>query len=171
MASCATCDRFILFGGKIVEDRRYCSAKCEQRGEIARTVNSIPADALEQQVRQVHGGMCPKCAGSGPVDVHTSYRALSAIVITRWSNHPIVSCNRCGARAQLRDLCISLAFGWWGVPWGLFITPVQIGKNIRALVQKPDPAQPSKALYRVIGSAMAGQMLAARSMSAAGGDV
>jgi len=168
MASCAQCNSFILFGGKSVEGRRYCNAKCAQRGEVARLVGTIPAEVLEREVRKVHGGLCPKCGGTGPIDVHTSYRALSAIVITRWSSHPIVACKRCGAMAQLRDLGVSLLFGWWGFPWGLFVTPMQIGKNIRGMVRKADPVQPTQALYKLIGSAMATQALAALPVSPVG---
>jgi len=40
------------------------------------------------------------------------------------------------------------------------MTPVQIGKNIYALMKKPDPRQPTAALYRVVSSNMAAQALA-----------
>jgi hypothetical protein len=163
MASCAYCDSFILFGGVKEAGQRFCNAKCAGKGQVLRVASTLPAELVEKQVRAVHAGNCPKCGGSGPVDVHLSHRAMSALVVTQWSSHPLVACVDCGTKAQLRDAGVTLLLGWWGLPWGLIMTPVQIGKNIYALVRKPDPRQPTPALYRVVSTNMAAQALTSRS--------
>ena len=121
---------------------------------------------LQCQVRcEEPGAACgqyAKCSGSGPVDVHLSHRARSALVVTQWSSHPLVACVKCGTKAQLRNAGVTLLLGWWGLPWGLIMTPVQIGKNIYAVVTKPDPRQPTAALYCAGSSNMAAQALASQ---------
>ena len=47
---------------------------------------------------QVHQGNCPQCDGPGPVDVHTSYRVYSVVMMTSWSSRPLVACARCGTK-------------------------------------------------------------------------
>jgi hypothetical protein len=51
-------------------------------------------------------------------------------------------------KSQLGDLAFSALLGWWGFPWGLLVTPVQIARNIAALASPPDPAQPSARLLQ-----------------------
>ena len=162
MASCAYCDSFILFGGVKDGEQRFCSAKCAAKGQVLRVASALPADQVDQQVRAIHAGNCPKCGGSGPVDVHTSHRAMSALVVTQWSSHPLVSCVSCGTKAQLRDSAITLFLGWWGLPWGLVMTPVQLGKNFYGMFKKPDPREPTVALRHVVSSNMAAQEIALR---------
>ena len=44
----------------------------------------------------------------------------------------------------------SLLFGWWGFPWGLCLTPVQIFRNGMGLVRGPDDGQPSQQLGKLV---------------------
>ena len=75
-------------------------------------------------------GQCPKCHGPGPVDLYKSFRVHSLVFMTQWKTLPQIACRSCGRKAQLTDALYSLALGWWGFPWGLLMTPVQIGRNI-----------------------------------------
>jgi hypothetical protein len=36
------------------------------------------------------------------------------------------------------------------MPWGLVITPMQVGRNIKALFATPDPAEPSAELIQFV---------------------
>jgi hypothetical protein len=49
--------------------------------------------------------------------------------------------------------------GWWGFPWGLIMTPVQIGKNIFGIVKSPDDSKPSEKLENLVRANIASQML------------
>lgn len=81
-------------------------------------------------------GACPKCGKSGsPVDVRVSHRAISLLVVTRWSSHKAVCCRRCHVRALLGNTLITLLLGWWGFPFGLLMTPVQVLRNLYALAR------------------------------------
>jgi hypothetical protein len=55
----------------------------------------------------------------------------------------------CANRQRIGDSLFSLVLGWWGIPWGLLATPVQIGRNVVGLLQPPTPeGQPSAALVQ-----------------------
>lgn len=150
MARCEYCGSSILFGGKTVEGHRFCGKDHAQRGALVIAGNQLPDSLVAEQTRQVHQGKCPRCKGSGPVDVHNSYRVWSAIVSTRWWTNTHVCCRRCARLLNLRDGFASLVMGWWGIPWGLFITPVQVFRNIGSAASGDSSADPSPALTRLV---------------------
>jgi hypothetical protein len=76
-------------------------------------------------------------------------------VVTTHSTRPNLCCARCATRARVKDALFSLAFGWWGFPWGLIWTPIQIGKNVMAIVRAEDAATPSQTLVEVVRLQMA----------------
>lgn len=112
--------------------------------------NRQTEDYLREQVRAIHQGRCPRCGGHGPVDVHTSYRSWSAIFFTRWVSRPHICCRKCGRIEQIKDCLFSLFLGWWGFPWGILITPMQIIQNLIGLFRGPDDSKPSESLYLAI---------------------
>src|SRR5262245_48403802 len=133
MSSCANCGSFILFGGKDFNGKTYCGDNCLQVGYAVEMTNQIPHDVIEQQIDAVHQGACPNCKGRGPVDVHRSYRVWSALVLTSWSNPVHVSCRSCAVKSQITSTLFCLVLGWWGFPFGLIMTPVQIFRNFIAM--------------------------------------
>ena len=149
MAACSYCSSTILFGGKRDGSLRFCNDKCLVANRLIQASQQIPESTVQALVQTLHGGTCPKCHGSGPVDVFKSYRVWSAFVITSWKNIPQVSCRRCGTKSQLQSLGFSLLFGWWGLPWGLVMTPVQVGRNLVGLLRSHDPYHPSPDLERI----------------------
>ncbi|AVO35282.1 hypothetical protein [Ottowia oryzae] len=148
MAKCDACGTTILFGGKRMGDQRYCNDTCAGQGVLLNRVRQIPDGDVVAFANQVHSGNCPKCSGQGPVDVRDSYQVWSAILFTRWKSTPHILCRRCGVKAQAGDLAISAVAGWWGFPWGLLMTPVQVGRNIWSMAVAHNPNQPSDALLR-----------------------
>ena len=160
MARCAYCDTFILFGGSRDGELRFCNADCHQRGILKSVADQLPADRVNQYIEEVHSGLCPKCEGPGPVDVHTSYRVWSALVMTQWTSRPAVCCRRCGVKSKLGSAAYSAVLGWWGFPWGLVMTPVQIVRNVGGLFSSPDPERPSEKLENLLRLHLAAQVTA-----------
>ncbi len=158
MARCDYCGTSILFGGVKDNDLRFCNKGCHQQHLIVLS-SAIPEDVVDNQVRQIHRGRCPKCQGSGPVDVHTSYRIYSALVYSSWSSIPILGCRSCGIKSQLGNSLFSLVLGWWGFPWGFLVTPVQIGRNIIGIVKGMDESKPSHKLVNLVKASIASQKL------------
>jgi hypothetical protein len=157
MATCETCGTRIIFGGVKVGDSRYCNNDCASKDVWQAAMKFVPEAEVERETRAVHQGNCPKCKGPGPVDIHTSHMVYSALVFTRWSSHPIMACRSCGRGQQIKHALFSSVLGWWGFPFGLLITPVQVGKNLGAILgmSGPSPESPSPALTRTVHRTLA----------------
>ena len=157
--ACATCGAVILFGGEKLNGRRYCNARCLEAGRVTQAAERVPDAWAAEAVEALHAGPCPNCNGPGPVDVHVAHSAWSALVMTSWSSKPQVCCQRCGRNAKLKAIAFTGVFGWWGFPWGLIATPVQIGRNVFELMTGPDPSAPSAKLEEVARLGVAHQAL------------
>lgn len=149
MASCSYCDSFILFGGRTDQTGRYCNDKCQQAGNLLALSHRLPQAQIDQLVAQIHQGNCPKCGHTGPVDVHKAHKVWSALIMTSWSSSPEVSCKSCGVRRQIEGIVFSGFLGWWGFPWGIVMTPVQVVRNIVEMAGGPIPGRPSPLLERI----------------------
>ena len=160
MAKCDYCNSTILLGGVSLGKLRFCNQKCYQDGFLLTTSQQVPADIVKQQVDQLHQGQCPKCHGRGPVDVHTSYQVFSFLIFTHWSTKPQILCHSCGVKSQIGRTLTSLLFGWWGFPWGLIITPVQIARNIIGICSAPNATRPSPQLEKLVRLHIATQLVA-----------
>lgn len=167
MASCATCHSFILFGGTRDGGLRFCGAACQAKGQLLARAAQVSEGEARQLARALHAGRCPKCSGPGPVDVHRSYRVWSALILTQWQTRSQVSCRRCGVKAQAGNLALSAVAGWWGFPWGLLMTPVQILRNAWQLASPPSPVEPSPYLVQDARLQLAAQSLRAQTAAAA----
>ena len=147
---CAYCDTRILFGGKREGGLRFCNEERRRAGIQLSVSYQIPEQLIKERVAAVFNGTCPRCDGPGPVDVRTSYRVVSFLVMTSWRNRPALTCRSCGNKAKLRDTVLSLGLGWWGLPWGPVMTPVQVIRNVAGLLGAKDPSQPSCHLERLV---------------------
>jgi hypothetical protein len=161
MASCAYCNTTIILGGKKDGDLRFCNADCLRKGALVRLARQLPPAEVQRYVANVHRGMCPECSGPGPVDVHTSYRVWSALFMTSWSSRPALCCQSCGTKRKWGDTAFSLFLGWWGLPWGVLVTPMQLGRNLVGMVRTPDPQAPSPAMENLLRLGMAAEMVKA----------
>jgi hypothetical protein len=157
MAKCDYCGSTILFGGKRQGELRFCNAKCSERGALLAISRQVPDSTVNEAVTRIHQGPCPKCGGSGPVDVHVHHQVWSALVLTSWKSAPQICCRSCGVKSQLGDTAFSLLLGWWGFPWGLLVTPVQIGRNVVGMLRPPDPLKASPKLEKAVRMNIAAQ--------------
>lgn len=157
MPQCDYCGTPILVSRVHEGDRDFCSEKCKEAAAILAASRKLPDDLIREKVEEVHQGTCPRCGGSGPVDVHTSHRVFSAFFATSWGSRSQVCCRSCGIRNQLGDAAFCLLFGWWGIPWGLVGTPIQVGRNLLGVATGPDPAEPSSELEKLVRLDVAGQ--------------
>jgi hypothetical protein len=150
MASCATCGTTVLFGGKKHGTLRFCNDRCESQGTLVMVSRQVPHDLVEEASADVHGGACPRCRGPGPVDVHSSHWVYSVVIFTKFWSEPQVSCRGCGVKKKLVATLTSALIGWWGFPFGLLGTPVQLGRNLIGLFLAPNPARPSEQLQNKV---------------------
>ena len=167
MAKCDYCGSTIIFGGKRDNNGRFCNQKCQARGTLMAISRQMPETEVQQQVWKTHQGPCPKCKGSGPIDVHVSHKIWSAIFLTSWSSKPELSCRSCGTKSQVAGAASSLVLGWWGIPWGIILTPVQIGRNLFGIARQPDPTKPSTQLEKLVRMNLAAAALQQQKAKAA----
>jgi hypothetical protein len=157
MAKCSYCDSTVVFGG--VKDGNYCfcNEQCQENGALLAFAQQVSEEEVEDRLASVHQGNCPKCQKPGPVDVHTSHSVWSALLFTRWSSQSQLSCLSCGNMAKIKGSAISLFFGWWGFPWGLIMTPIQIGRNLWGIIAARPSTRPSPQLDRMVRLQMAAE--------------
>ena len=141
--ACPTCGKTVLFGGVKDAKRRYCSKKCYEADEINRVAAQIPNEHVERLAHELRNGICPKCKGHGPIDIHKSHSVYSVIIYTKYETHELLLCKKCATKQQTIDLIASLLLGWWGIPFGLIITPIQIIRNVISMSQNPGINGPS----------------------------
>jgi hypothetical protein len=167
MTNCDHCGTSILFGGVREGGYHFCKAECrnQARHRIA-AAGQLPHEFVHEQACLVHGGTCPKCNGPGPIDVHWKHSVWSAFVLTQWRSTPLVCCDSCGTKGKLSAILTSSLFGWWGIPWGLIFTPVQILRNIKALFATSDPAGPSDELVHLVRGNLVARLQAEHRASA-----
>jgi hypothetical protein len=161
--ACPTCGLSVLFGGVKDGDKKYCSKKCYEGDEINRVAKQIPLNEALEQTNRIRHGKCPLCQGNGPIDIHKSYSVYSIIFYTSYKTKEHIVCKDCAKKIQFKDLLSSSLLGWWGLPFGLIITPIQVTKNILALFSNPGQRKPTELLIQ-----RSRQMLAAKQMQLAG---
>lgn len=144
--ACPTCGNSILFGGIKDGKKKYCSKRCYEADEINRVATTIPENDVEALAQNIHKGHCPKCNGTGPIDIHKSYSVYSILIYTKWQTNEHLLCKKCASKQQATDLVGSLLLGWWGIPFGLIVTPIIILMNTVAMFQDPGIKGPTKAL-------------------------
>jgi hypothetical protein len=167
MASCAACGSTLLFIKKRVGGLQFCNDKCVARGQVALRAQHIPeSQALERAIQLQHAP-CPACGGRRPVDVFTTHTVWSALIVTVWKSTPRVSCKRCAVTSQAYATIAAALVGWWGFPWGLIVTPIQILRNIAGMFQSAESGSPSKQLKHIARMDLASRALASPARGAA----
>lgn len=162
MKACDACGKTILFGGKTLGELRFCSDECAAQGDLVVAAQQVPESTVIQTAAAWHRGDCPVCKSRGPVDVHSSQWIYSYVLGTNWQTDNPLSCRRCGVKRQLFSTLGSLLAGWWGIPWGVLMTPVIIGRNLMGLISPPDPARPSARMLAQVRLQLAADTLTRR---------
>jgi hypothetical protein len=142
------------------DETRFCSDKCRQNADVLRLAKNVPPEVLEREVDQLWRDVCPECRGPGPVDVHKVYEVWSALVVTRRTTKAQVSCRTCAMKRQLRSAALSFCLGWWGLPWGIVLTPIQITRNLIGVIGGPDSARASEGLRKTMLVTIGSQIIA-----------
>jgi hypothetical protein len=128
----------------------FCSDRCLAAGQAAQAASRVDPTLVRQEIENLFNGPCPKCSKqNGPVDIRKSHEVWSAIILTRWSTQVALSCKSCASKRQLGAILFCGFAGWWGFPWGLIVTPIQIVRNTVELFT-PNAKSPSPSLDRLV---------------------
>jgi len=156
MATCNTCNNTILFGGKHDGDRVYCNDQCMARSALSEAGAQVPAETVRREALALRSSACPQCQRTGsPIEYRESHRAISYIIATSWSSPGQLCCRTCHVKALLGNSAITLLAGWWGFPWGLIATPLQLIRNVVGLCSGGDRPEPSEKLLAAVRSMLA----------------
>ncbi|WP_269524166.1 hypothetical protein [Coraliomargarita parva] len=150
MQRCTKCNKRIAVGGKALGSEHYCSDRCLKQGLLQASREFLGEELIFERIESIHQGPCPKCGGHGPVDMQTHYTVWSAIILTSYKDVPEICCKRCGIQKKIGGLFFSGFLGWWGIPFGIVITPIQVIRNLVALFQAPSSKKVSKALDEMV---------------------
>lgn len=162
MSKCNYCGSTIVMGGVRAGQQHFCNKKCAGNAYVLSASQNLSPDVINRKVEEVWRGNCPKCGSPGPVDVYKFHQVWSALVLTRWTSSSQVSCRSCATKRQAGALAFSAVFGWWGFPWGLILTPVQVTRNIVGMASGPDSSAPSPELRKLIQVHLGSQILASQ---------
>ncbi|WP_052941288.1 hypothetical protein [Chromobacterium subtsugae] len=129
--------------------QRFCRQACLREARLLEISEDIPTDMIFQHACRIKQGSCSLCKkASSTTEVRPYYRVWSIGILTRWTKRTHICCHSCGRKTNFACLIFSFAFGWWGMPWGLIITPAQIISNLAEMFRSRADATPSDALLR-----------------------
>ena len=162
MAVCDYCNKSFNLFGVHENGHSFCSAKCRDQGQLLlKSLDRFSPQEVEAYIERVQNGPCKQCGQSGPIDLYQSYRVVSMIIITRWTTQNHFVCRSCARKEQLKSLAFSALLGWWGIPFGLILTPIQIIRNIVGLLGQSDVSHPSARLQNLLKINLARQLATA----------
>jgi hypothetical protein len=164
MAVCEYCGTTYRGGAAVHGKHRFCTNQCRDRGRILELLDAFPTAAIEKEIEKEHAGPCPECGARANIDIHKSHKVYSAFVWTSWKTQSHICCQSCGRKHQLKAIAYSGSLGWWGVPFGLIITPVQLLRNVAGMLRRAD--RPSNDFARTMRVHLAERVAAARTRQA-----
>lgn len=144
MSKCLNCGRHSIILSVEEAGETFCSERCCKAFPLMQWAGVRPEETYRRAM-EIRNAACPCCGKPGLLDAHKLHRVWSAVVLSVWSTRTVVCCRRCGREEQLAAASLSLALGWWGLPLGPLLTPVQVIRNLLAM-RRPIPASPSAEL-------------------------
>jgi len=88
-------------------------------GAIEIQTYSLSSEEQQELVARFRRLPCPICgAGGGLLNAAMVATARSFLIMTLYETHIVVGCCQCISRASRRANHLTLALGWWGIPWG-----------------------------------------------------
>jgi hypothetical protein len=135
--------------------------ECYKNFAVGYLLSQVPDELVDAELERIVNGACPVCNGDGPNDLHGSYQVWSLAVITSWKTVQRISCVPCARRKNMRDCILSFGLGWWALPAGVFCTPMQIARNLKAIRAREAWTAPSEALRYHVRYQLMEELLAA----------
>ena len=145
MARCDTCGNMVVFGGEHWNGMDFCSEECLQVAVTASQAEGVPEDVVLQRATALRNERCPWCGGEGPNDIHSTWSIASLLIITYRSKKEMFGCSSCGFKHKIKYFLFTGLCGWWGIPWGILMTPYFEVLNLIGLFRGM-PSGPSEEL-------------------------
>ncbi|MBA3929960.1 MAG: hypothetical protein C0521_10290 [Xanthomonas sp.] len=144
---CYSCGTTVAFGGVKDQGFVFCNKQCHVRkAHFLRDIAAVPDKDATAEAQRIKAGRCHHCGKNGGVDIHRSVFVWSAILITRTQENKLIGCSGCARKKQALDTLGTVALGWWGIPFGLILTPLGLLMNLGQMISSSTKEQPSKYL-------------------------
>ncbi|CAN5686167.1 hypothetical protein BH11PLA1_BH11PLA1_02290 [soil metagenome] len=170
MNHCPTCRNFVLFGGVKTPRGRCCNAACAASLPLVLNTAAIPEHVVLAELDEMARGPCPVCAQDRRINAHTTYWVWSMVIMTRFGSRTRVSCAVCARKQALLDIAGCTLAGWWGFPWGVVLTPLNISRNVLTMTRAGD-STPTPAFQTLMREQLALDAHRAQAVAASGSPV
>ena len=104
-----------ILKGALAQNKEYSIEEVEAYSKLLR---DLPCPICGRQNEKLNGTI-----------LHT---VKSFIIFTTSETEPIIACPDCLDKKSNDAIISTVLFGWWGIPYGLFKTPVYIYRNLKA---------------------------------------
>ena len=75
---------------------------------------------------------CPDCGSQSTPLVGSLIRTVkSFIFMTSYAKTPVITCKFCSNKRKKNAIITTLLLGWWGIPYGIFKTPISLLATLR----------------------------------------
>lgn len=129
--------------------QRFCSKKCLHAARVSESAVDLSKVEIEQEASKIRSGACPECnQKKSPVEMRFYHMVISYIVLTRYTRKSRLCCARCGRKRNREAMLATALLGWWGFPWGVFMTPTYLIANLGEMFEKRKSDDPSEDLIR-----------------------
>lgn len=162
--TCDHCGKSIFPGGFMDEGQRFCSQACLETLRSLEATANTPVQDIIDFANHMRSSPCPECRGlNGVNEARTQHWIWSALVMVSWGHESRIQCRRCGLKDNLECIAAGLFLGPWSIK-GVFLTPVQIVRNIGEMV-RVDPDTPSDELLYLVRLHLGREMIERRARS------
>jgi hypothetical protein len=159
MAKCENCGTTYRGGAAVHGKLKFCTHACRDQGKKLELLDNFPPLVIEAEIKKMQVASCGECLATGNIDVHKSHRVHSVILWTSWHTRQNICCSSCGRKHRWKAIGYSAALGWWGIPFGLIVTPIQIIRNIAGMMRSE--TRPSSDFIRICRLHLAERVAAA----------
>ncbi|WP_426208965.1 hypothetical protein [Massilia sp. TWP1-3-3] len=132
------------------QGQQFCSADCLHAARISEAAVDLSAGQIGARALAMRSGACPDCGSSESViEIRYHYRVVSALYFTSYQRKSRFCCVACGRKQNFKSFLFTFFLGWWGVPFGLIMTPTYLIANLGELREQRSGGEPSEDLVRL----------------------
>lgn len=166
-SECDFCKNSARFSALLDEGQRFCSKSCLRNARLLEVAEEISQEEILGHASLIKNGACPECRQlTSRTEVRRYYRVWSVGIFTQRTDRAHICCHACARKTNFGSLVFCMLFGWWGIPWGIIMTPVQIIANITEMFRPLSDPVPSEALLQAAKLDLAAKLYKRRAQEA-----
>lgn len=157
LEKCAACGGRILVGGEHFLGYRFCNEDCSSRFKASLVDESLPSDAVSEQIVEVFNSPCSQCGGTTGNDLYSSTKVTGMLLAYQIQSGSVLCCAACGRKNRLAAALHCLFLGWWSIR-AAFINVFVLPTNLICTIFIRHPTEPSATLAAFVKVRLAESM-------------